>query len=146
MVAYFWYIFATKNSPSGELLVLAEVSVYLNDAGGSEGFERTLFVDGADAPSRKGNANVLFELRNVDAALLEVWVSANFSGRVKLRCAGSVAETAAYHRTFFCNWANFRHMCCEKHAIIHNELIKRHALPHVCITILFSKFSFFCSP
>lgn len=40
---------------------------------------------------------MFLELRDIDSAFLEVWVSAIFSGRVKLRSAGSVAETPTDH-------------------------------------------------
>lgn len=56
---------------------------------------KTLFVHGLHSASSDFDSDELFEFRDVNTAFLEVGVTASFSGRVKLRCAGSVAVTTA---------------------------------------------------
>lgn len=69
----------------------------LDDSCFSERFERALLVHSLDTSSRNEDSNMLLEFRDVYSALLEVRVASGFSGRVKLRSTGSVAETPADH-------------------------------------------------
>ena len=72
-----------------------ESSSFLHHPSCFECLMQTKLVHGFDAAGGDHDADVLFEFRNVDAALLEVGVAASFAGRVKLRGASTVAVTAA---------------------------------------------------
>lgn len=57
----------------------------LDYSGLSECCECAVFIDGLDRSGREGESDRFLKLRYIDFLWLEVYISAYFSGRVKLR-------------------------------------------------------------
>ncbi len=70
----------------------------------------TILVDGLDSASRNGKNHCLLQFRNINALLLEVELTSNFTSRVILGCTSAVRISAADQRCSFCYWAGFSHI------------------------------------